>query len=56
LTREGLAGIGATVMRMAEAEGLHAHARAVAIRLEDMGVENMGMEDIGVEERGLDDK
>jgi histidinol dehydrogenase len=35
LTREGLAGIGAMVMRMAEAEGLEAHARAVGIRLED---------------------
>jgi histidinol dehydrogenase len=35
LTREGLAGIGATVMRMAEAEGLEAHARAVGIRLGD---------------------
>jgi histidinol dehydrogenase len=35
LTREGLAGIGASVMRMAEAEGLEAHARAVGIRLED---------------------
>jgi histidinol dehydrogenase len=34
LTQEGLAGIGATVMRMAEAEGLEAHARAVGIRLE----------------------
>ena len=34
LTREGLAGIGATVMRMAEAEGLEAHAKAVGIRLE----------------------
>jgi histidinol dehydrogenase len=34
LTREGLASIGATVMRMAEAEGLEAHARAVGIRLE----------------------
>jgi histidinol dehydrogenase len=34
LTREGLAGIGAAVMRMAEAEGLEAHARAVGIRLE----------------------
>jgi histidinol dehydrogenase len=34
LTREGLARIGATVMRMAEAEGLEAHARAVSIRLE----------------------
>ena len=33
LTREGLEGIGATVMRMAEAEGLEAHARAVGIRL-----------------------
>jgi histidinol dehydrogenase len=34
LTREGLAEIGASVMRMAEAEGLEAHARAVGIRLE----------------------
>ncbi|HET6256871.1 MAG TPA: histidinol dehydrogenase [Puia sp.] len=34
LTKEGLAGIGATVMQMAEAEGLEAHARAVGIRLE----------------------
>jgi histidinol dehydrogenase len=33
LTQEGLAGIGATVMRMAEAEGLVAHARAVEVRL-----------------------
>ena len=33
LTPEGLAGIGATVMRMAEAEGLEAHARAVEVRL-----------------------
>jgi histidinol dehydrogenase len=34
LTREGLARIGDTVMRMAEAEGLDAHARAVGIRLD----------------------
>ncbi|HUB60597.1 MAG TPA: histidinol dehydrogenase [Puia sp.] len=34
LTREGLARIGDTVMRMAQAEGLEAHARAVGIRLE----------------------
>jgi histidinol dehydrogenase len=34
LTREGLAGIGMTVRRMAEAEGLEAHARAVSIRME----------------------
>jgi histidinol dehydrogenase len=33
LTREGLTGIGSTVMRMAQAEGLVAHARAVGIRL-----------------------
>jgi histidinol dehydrogenase len=33
LTPEGLAGIGTTVMRMAEAEGLEAHARAVEVRL-----------------------
>jgi histidinol dehydrogenase len=38
LTREGLAGIGPAVMRMAEAEGLEAHARAVGIRLEGKGV------------------
>jgi histidinol dehydrogenase len=37
LTREGLAAIGATVMRMAEAEGLEAHARAVGIRLAGPG-------------------
>jgi histidinol dehydrogenase len=34
LTREGLAGIGMTVRRMAEAEGLEGHARAVSIRME----------------------
>ncbi len=33
LTKEGLAGIGKTVIKMAEAEGLDAHARAVSIRL-----------------------
>jgi histidinol dehydrogenase len=33
LTQEGLAGIGTAVIRMAEAEGLEAHARAVEIRL-----------------------
>jgi histidinol dehydrogenase len=33
LTRQGLSGIGPAVMRMAEAEGLEAHARAVGIRL-----------------------
>ncbi|WP_132054220.1 histidinol dehydrogenase [Pseudocnuella soli] len=33
LTREGLEGIGATVIAMAEAEGLDAHAEAVRIRL-----------------------
>jgi histidinol dehydrogenase len=33
LTKEGLNGIGPTVTRMAEAEGLEAHARAVGIRL-----------------------
>jgi histidinol dehydrogenase len=33
LTPEGLAGIGTTVMRMAQAEGLEAHARAVEVRL-----------------------
>jgi histidinol dehydrogenase len=34
LTREGLDTIGMTVRRMAEAEGLEAHARAVSIRME----------------------
>ncbi len=34
LTREGLHGIGDTVMRMADAEGLEAHARAVRVRMD----------------------
>ncbi|HEY6900379.1 MAG TPA: histidinol dehydrogenase, partial [Puia sp.] len=34
LTREGLDSIGMTVRRMAEAEGLEAHARAVSLRME----------------------
>ncbi|HEY4290948.1 MAG TPA: histidinol dehydrogenase [Puia sp.] len=34
LSREGLDAIGMTVRRMAEAEGLEAHARAVSIRME----------------------
>jgi histidinol dehydrogenase len=34
LSLEGLANIASTVTQMAEAEGLHAHARAVTIRLE----------------------
>lgn len=33
LTRSGLAAIGPCAIRLAEAEGLHAHARAVAVRL-----------------------
>lgn len=33
LTRQGLENIGAAVQTMAEAEGLHAHAAAVAVRL-----------------------
>jgi histidinol dehydrogenase len=36
LTREGLIGIGDTVRRMAEAEGLEAHARAVSIRVDKL--------------------
>jgi len=36
LTREGLHGIGETVRRMAEAEGLEAHARAVTLRIEEL--------------------
>ena len=36
LTPEGLNGIGDTVRRMAEAEGLEAHARAVSIRVEKL--------------------
>jgi histidinol dehydrogenase len=35
LSREGLAAIGGTVISMAMAEGLEAHARAVSIRLDD---------------------
>jgi histidinol dehydrogenase len=34
LTREGLLGIGDTVMRMADAEGLEAHAKAVRLRMD----------------------
>jgi histidinol dehydrogenase len=34
LTREGLLGIGDAVMRMADAEGLEAHARAVRVRMD----------------------
>ena len=34
LTRDGLAGIGETVRRMAIAEGLEAHARAVSVRMD----------------------
>lgn len=34
LTRQGLVAIGDTVRRMAEAEGLEAHARAVGLRIE----------------------
>ncbi len=36
LTKQGLAQIGEHVVRMAEAEGLQAHARAVALRLEEI--------------------
>jgi len=71
LTREGLAGIGPAVMRMAEAEGLEAHARAVGIRLGVVGSEGIGLggigsggggsegtrsEDIGLGGIGLEDK
>ncbi|KAJ3059804.1 trifunctional histidinol dehydrogenase [Podochytrium sp. JEL0797] len=35
VTREGLKGLGACVMRLAEVEGLEAHRNAVAVRLED---------------------
>ena len=37
LTREGLGAIGDTVIQMAEAEGLTAHAEAVRVRLRDAG-------------------
>lgn len=37
LTREGLNAIGDTVRRMAEAEGLEAHARAVTLRTDELG-------------------
>jgi histidinol dehydrogenase len=33
ISREGLAGLGKTIMSMAEAEDLKAHSNAVAIRL-----------------------
>lgn len=36
LTQEGLNGIADTVVRMAEAEGLEAHARAVSVRVEKL--------------------
>lgn len=36
LTQEGLNTIGDTVRRMAEAEGLEAHARAVSLRIEEL--------------------
>jgi histidinol dehydrogenase len=39
LTREGLINIGTTVRRMAEAEGLQAHANAVEIRMRKESVE-----------------
>ncbi|SMB99806.1 histidinol dehydrogenase [Hymenobacter roseosalivarius DSM 11622] len=37
LTPEGLRNVGPVVETMAEAEGLHAHARAVTLRLESLG-------------------
>lgn len=38
LSKEGLRNIGDTVICMAEAEGLQAHANAVKVRLESMGI------------------
>ena len=38
LTKQGLGQIGEHVIRMAEAEGLQAHARAVALRLEEINI------------------
>lgn len=35
LTRDGLAALSSTIVTMAEAEGLHAHARAVTIRTQE---------------------
>ena len=35
ITREGLQGLAGTIVTMAEAEGLQAHANAVKIRLQD---------------------
>ena len=35
ITREGLENLSGTIVAMAEAEGLQAHANAVKIRLED---------------------
>jgi histidinol dehydrogenase len=36
LTQEGIRGIGPAIERMAEAEGLQAHANAVSVRLKDL--------------------
>jgi len=36
LSREGLKNIASTVITMAEAEGLHAHAESVRVRLKDI--------------------
>ena len=33
LTREGLESLSSTIVTMAEAEGLHAHAQAVNVRI-----------------------
>jgi len=40
ITTEGLLHVGPVVETMAEAEGLHAHARAVTLRLESIAVNN----------------
>lgn len=42
LSREGLADLSATIQRLAEAEGLSAHARSVACRLTDLDPEEPG--------------
>ena len=45
LTREGLAGLAQTITTLAEAEGLQAHARAVTLRLDQLGKEERDIEE-----------
>jgi phosphoribosyl-ATP pyrophosphohydrolase / phosphoribosyl-AMP cyclohydrolase / histidinol dehydrogenase len=38
LTAEGLKRLGPTVIRLAEVEGLDAHAESIRVRMEELGV------------------